>query len=166
MKLAQSGEALSGRYPGSSLTRWANSGLSPDQVSEVAWQARFELKTDATSRSTAWLHLKAQAELKLECQRCLQPMSWPQQVDCTYRFVPTEALALEQDNEAEEDVLSLEQPLDLLELVEDELIMDLPMVPMHEKCPVSVKTGTQTPDFTEKAHPFATLAGLKGQKTD
>lgn len=166
MKLAQAGQTLTGHYPGSALDRWSSSGLNPEQACEVAWSAQFELQTDAAGRFTPWLHLKAEAQIQLACQRCLQPMTWPQQVACHYRFVPTEELALAQDNESEEDVLSLAQPLDVLELVEDELIMDLPMVPLHDTCPVPVKTGTQTPDFVEKAHPFAALTGLKGQKTD
>jgi len=50
-------------------------------------------------------------------------------VDRDFRFVPDEATAMAEDDEAEEDLLVLSGEFDLLALVEDELLMDLPLVP-------------------------------------
>ncbi len=56
-------------------------------------------------------------------------------VDRSFRFVADEDTAAALDDEAEEDVLALSRSFDLLALVEDELLMALPVVPRHEVCP-------------------------------
>ena len=57
-------------------------------------------------------------------------------VDRVFRFARNDEEAAELDEVSEdEDVLALGRPLDLLSLVEDELIMALPIVPRHEACP-------------------------------
>ena len=56
----------------------------------------------------------------------------------------------------------------LLGLVEDEVLMALPLVPSHDECPTGVVHSVQTDDFDEaaeeKPHPFAALAALKNKK--
>ena len=73
------------------------------------------------------------------------------------------------DDESEEDVLVLEALFNAHALIEDELLMALPMVPMHDECPVQVKLESATQDFDpvagEKANPFAALASLRLDKT-
>lgn len=166
LHLAQTGRTLSGQGLGTAFARWSEGSADPSQAGPVDWTARFELRTDAAGRGLVWMDLQARAALHLVCQRCLLPMGWSQHIERQFRFVATEAEALEQDADAEEDVLALDQALDLPELVEDELIMDLPMVPMHEHCPQPVNLTTQTPDFVEAPPAFSALAGLKGLKKD
>ena len=55
----------------------------------------------------------------------------------------------------------------LHELVEDELLLSLPMVPMHETCPVTpvFSAGDPAVEATEaKPNPFAVLGQLKKGK--
>ena len=111
-----------------------------------------------------WLHVAAQATLNLECQRCLQPVAVPLDVSRSFRFVHGEATAAELDADSEDDVLALTRALDLHELVEDELILALPLVPRHEVCtqPLAAPGGDPEP-VEERPNPFAALAALKGQ---
>jgi uncharacterized protein len=92
----------------------------------------------------------------------------PLVVQRAFRFVPDEATAAAQDDEAEEDLLALSRSFDLLELVEDELLMELPVAPRHETCPEDVKMSAVDPGFeqaaTEREHPFAILGRLKTGK--
>ncbi len=166
IKLAQAGQTVSGQSLGAALSRWAESSADPARCGPVDWSAHFELRTDAAGRDVAWMNLQAQAGLQLVCQRCLLTMDWHQHLEREYRFVATESQALELDSDTEEDLLALDQALDLLALVEDELIMDLPMVPMHEVCPKPVRLATQTPDFEEAPPVFSALASLKDLKKD
>jgi len=46
--------------------------------------------------------------------------------------------------------------MDVAALVEDEAILALPMVPLHERCETGV-----APDASAEAGPFAPLAGLR-----
>ena len=134
----------------------------------VQWSARGELHNPNHVHPEIWLHLQAEAELPLVCQRCLQPVDVALTVDRDFRFVPDEATAAAQDDEAEEDLLALSHAFDLLELVEDELLMEVPLAPRHEVCPEPVKMSAEDPDFAAagggRENPFAVLGQLKPGK--
>lgn len=134
----------------------------------VHWEAQGELRVDASGHEQVWLHLRAEVSLPLVCQRCMGPVDILVKVDRSFRFVASEAAAEAQDEEAEEDLLVLSRDFSLQALVEDELLMELPVVPRHEVCPTEVKLAVQDPDFeaqmAEKPNPFAVLAGLRDGK--
>ena len=139
-------------------------GLHPDL--RVDWQASSELRTPPGGSGQIWLHLQVAATVPLHCQRCLTPVDVPLQVDRWFRFVADEATALAQDDESEEDLLVISRSFDLHELIEDELLMELPMVPLHEHCPQPVLLQSGNDDFeqaqADKPSPFAALAQLQG----
>ena len=138
----------------------------------VNWAARGEWRPLPGQAGQVWLHLKADAALPMTCQRCLAPVLVPVRVDRSFRFVADEATAAAEDDEAEEDLLVLSQDFNLAELVEDELLMALPLVPRHETCPTEVKLAVADQDFeaangeagAAKPNPFAVLAALQGDK--
>ncbi|MDH4425972.1 MAG: YceD family protein [Acidovorax sp.] len=138
-------------------------GLHPDLL--VDWQAEGELRTALGGMSQVWLHLKVRASFPMECQRCLTPVDIPLEVDRAFRFVADEATAEALDDESEEDLLALSREFDLRELIEDELLMALPVVPKHDECPTAVPLASSDDDFEEasavKPNPFAALAGLR-----
>ena len=133
----------------------------------VSYLVRGEVVREGEASEEVWLHLEVQVVLPLTCQRCLGPVDVPVSAERSFRFVATEELAAAQDEEAEEDVLVLCREFNLLELMEDELLMALPVVPKHEVCPVPVKLQVADPDFVdepvEKPNPFAVLGQLKKQ---
>ncbi|MFI4927533.1 MAG: YceD family protein [Burkholderiales bacterium] len=134
----------------------------------VHWEAKGELLNPRHVHPQVWLHLSAGATLPLVCQRCLAPVDVPVAVDRSFRFVPDEATAAAEDDTSEEDLLALSRSFDLLELVEDELLMEMPVAPRHEVCPEPVKMSAVDPDFdtgdSERENPFAVLGGLKTGK--
>jgi len=138
-------------------------GLHPDLL--VDWQAEGELRTALGGMSQVWLHLKVRAIFPMECQRCLTPVDIPLEVDRAFRFVADEATAEALDDESEEDLLAMSREFDLRELIEDELLMALPVVPKHDECPTAVPLASSDDDFEEasavKPNPFAALAGLR-----
>lgn len=142
-------------------------GLGADVA--VNWSATGELRAASGGQEQVWLHLTATTCLPLTCQRCLGPVDVPVTIDRSFRFVADEAAAEAQDEEAEEDVLALSHDFNLQNLIEDELLMALPLVPRHEACPVEVKLEVADPDFearsAEKPNPFAVLAKLQGPKS-
>lgn len=131
----------------------------------LAWSAQGETRNPRHVQPEVWLHLQADTVLSLSCQRCLAPVDVPVSVDRSFRFVADEATAEAQDDEAEEDLLALSRTFDLPALVEDEVLMEIPLVPQHDTCPAPVKLSVQDADFEEEAerpNPFAALARLKG----
>lgn len=135
----------------------------------VHWSAQGELRNPGHVNPEIWLHLQADAVLPLTCQRCLGPVEVPVAVDRSFRFVADEDVAAAQDEEAEEDVLALDRAFDLLGLVEDELLMELPLAPVHETCPEPLKMSVIDDEFEaaagQRENPFAVLGKLKSGKT-
>lgn len=143
-------------------------GLHP--ALRVDWQARGELRPAVAEVGAPqlWLHLMVHATFPMQCQRCLTPVDVPLDVDRWFRFVPDEATAEALDDDVEEDLLALSREFSLHELIEDELLMALPVVPLHEVCPETVPMTSSDDDFeaasAEKPNPFAALAALRIDK--
>ncbi|MEW6480132.1 DUF177 domain-containing protein [Hydrogenophaga bisanensis] len=168
MAMAQAGGSLASEDPVSAYERLGAEVFAPDGQalpSQVSWSARAELRQGSGVQVDPWLHLQATVTIPLCCQRCLQPADVRLEVDRWFRFVADEATAEAQDDECEEDVLALEPRPRLRDLIEDELLMVIPLVPMHEACPqtppqlLQASTEAELPD--ERPHPFAALSGLK-----
>ena len=162
--LAQDAQPWSEVTPLQDFQRLADEaqGLAPDAT--VQWQARAELRPQTGAEDQVWLHLSARASVPLTCQRCMGAVSTPLEVGQWYRFVESEEVAMAEDDEAEEDLLVMVPQFDLLALLEDELLMALPLVPMHETCPVPpvFSAGDPAVEAAEaKPNPFAVLGQLK-----
>lgn len=143
-------------------------GLHPDL--RVDWQARGELRPAAGGVGAPqwWLHVAAQGRLPMQCQRCLHTVDVPLETDRWFRFVADEATAEALDDDSEEDLLAISREFSLRELIEDELLMALPAVPMHEQCPAHVPMSAIDEAFehaeAERPNPFAALAALRIDK--
>jgi uncharacterized protein len=131
----------------------------------VRFAAHGMTRPNSASSEQIWLTLRAEVDLPQICQRCLSPVDVPVLFEREFRFVASEEVAAVEDEESEEDVLVLSRDFNLLELVEDELLMALPVVPKHDVCPGAVKLQVADPDFVENAqekpNPFAVLGQLK-----
>lgn len=161
LRFAAEAGRLAGAWPATAFARL--SGDAP-LLAEVAWTAAGEQRPVTGGAPETWLVLEAQARVRLECQRCLQPMEQALVVQRRFRFVPDEAEAERLDEESEDDVLALPPRgrLDLLPLVEDELILALPIVPRHGACPDPLPMSAgELPEAADEEHPFAKLAALK-----
>lgn len=161
---SQSGRQLAGQDVLSSFERLMQEaqGLGAENV--VDWSVRVWTLADPAGVSQAWLYLNARLDLPLICQRCLGAVSESVHIQRTYRFVESEAQAELEDDESEDDLLVISRDFDLVALIEDEVLMDLPVVPRHEVCPVAVKLAAVDPDFeaaSVKPNPFSALATLK-----
>lgn len=141
-------------------------GLGSDRL--LNWAARGELRFDEAGEEQIWLHLTIDAVLPLTCQRCMEPVDVSMAVRRSFRFVANEEIAQEQDAESEEDLLVLDHEFTLAGLIEDEVLMDLPEVPVHAICPAAPRMVAVDSDFetaaAEKSNPFAVLAKLQKQK--
>jgi uncharacterized protein len=128
----------------------------------VEWRARGERRHVRGGDQQVWLHLAAATGLALECQRCLEPVEVKIEARRSFLFVHGEDTAAQLDAETEDDVLALTRALDLRELLEDELLLALPLVPRHDACPKPLPVRHDDAEAAEAPpHPFSALATLK-----
>lgn len=156
------GGSLQGQWPLVAMARLSDSFCAASD-GNARWQARGWLVPVPGGEPEIWLELQGEAEVPLECQRCLQPMKESLQVQRRFRFVRNEDDAARLDEESEDDVLALPARLDLQALLEDELILALPIVPRHGVCPDPLLLPAAEP-LDEEApapKPFAALAALR-----
>ena len=159
---AQESTRLAGRWSQDDLPRLKQSAL-PESRADVAWVAQGERREGPAGTVEIWLHLTAETTVALQCQRCLSAMTVPLAIESSFQFVAGEDAAATLDADSEHDVLALTRDLDLLALVEDELLLALPIVPRHEQCPqpLAVPVSPEEAAAEKEAHPFAALAALK-----
>jgi uncharacterized protein len=135
-----------------------------DLTRRVRWHATGSLRR-VGGEDQVWLHLRADTDVVLQCQRCLLPLAESVHVDRLFRFVADEDTAAALDDEMEDEVLVLAKSLNLRDLVEDEMLLALPLVPRHDACPEAVPMQFGDVEaIEEKANPFASLAILRKDK--
>lgn len=103
-----------------------------------------------------WIDGEASTTVRVDCQRCLEPMSVALDADIRLA-VDADDASLPDDREA---VSSNDGEISLLALVEDELILALPIVPMHAEGECSVQLAEKAAP-AERESPFAVLQQLK-----
>jgi uncharacterized protein len=161
---AREGGALEGRWPLARFDRIADSAASGVPIGDdcdVRWSARGEERRLRGGDAQTWLHLDAATQVSLECQRCLKPVNVPLQMSRQFLFVHGEDAAAQLDADSEDDVLAVTRALDLRELIEDELLLAMPIVPRHEVCPEPLVAPGDDEIADEPPNPFAALAALK-----
>jgi len=106
-----------------------------------------------------------QGQVVQECQRCLEPVVLELECEVSVGIVSSESEAeLLRDDL---DPVIVEEELNLDDLVEDELLLALPIVPLHEICdpPQAASSGAgQEAEPPKRENPFAVLASLKKDK--
>lgn len=144
-----------GRIPLQAMTRLRGSLL--DGEGEVRYVLGFG--TDALR--VPFAQLQIEAELPLECQRSLQRFVLPVRLQQRLGLIRDEAdeAALPPDYEAL--LVPADGMLHPAELVEDELILALPVVPVSPEAEAVEREFAPTVEEVAKASPFAGLAGLK-----
>lgn len=138
-----------------------------DPQGEIRWQALFSCAPDGTRR----LDLHAEVDLQLLCQRCLGAAQHSITVERVFHLVETEEEAdqiFEADPESEIEPLAAGRKFDLATLLEDEIILALPVIRTHDEMnkgtcgPSPLKTKAKVGVVMEKKpSPFAALAALK-----
>lgn len=162
--------ALSADDPVPNYLRLTQELAAPAPEAVVHWEAAGEQRTGADGKAEPWLHLMAETTVPLVCQRCLAPVDTLVASDRWFRFVADEATADAEDDESEEDLLVVSRDFDLHALIEDELLMEIPVMPVHEVCPTPIQLLSSDEDFKAaeeaKPNPFAVLGALRSRKPE
>ena len=161
LRMAEAGRLFEGGYALEEMDRLHDSLL--DGSGKVTVSLEFGIDAEGIR----YMKGRLQTELTLECQRCLRAMQ--HQIDAEF------ALGLVRSNEAAELLPSHYEPLlvesdalFLRDIIEDELLLALPLVAMHDECIDVNAQAAETAQRNDnergeskKANPFAALAALK-----
>ena len=119
----------------------------------------YELRGYTNANGQPALHLSVGGDLAVRCQRCLERL--PLHIDVTRDLVlvagarETEPV---DDEDDDTDTIPGVTALDVLDLVEQEVVLSLPMAPRHPEAACEAQLAAQTGTATS---PFSALAGLK-----
>lgn len=88
------------------------------------------------------LKVRVQGQVEMTCQRCLGTMRHAVEIDRMVYLARTELELERLDDMPDSDAILVGERVDLVDLIEDEVLLGLPLAAMHEagQCPAS---GTQ-----------------------
>lgn len=183
-EFSQSEAEAHGTLPLSALPR-VLAELAPEAPADASeapfhWRLRGFIREEASmaglaGRKRKYVSLEVDGVLWLVCQRCLQPKPEALSVRSTLELARSEeeADAAPVDDD-EVDVIAGSSHFNLAELIEDELLLSLPIAVKHEVCGEvhpDLLTGADGRTVVDEAHtdapeesrpsPFAALADLK-----
>ena len=126
---------------------------------------RFAASGLGEVRGLPAVDLDMEGEVELACARCLKPLTVHIASGAVFRLVKTEAEANAlpiEDDEEDEDVLVGSRQFDLEKWVEEEAILSLPRMVVHDVCEEKRewKDDEESPE-EKRPNPFAALAALK-----
>jgi uncharacterized protein len=155
LQFALEGRRLEGSMPVAALERLADELADKDGA--LAWQVRGERDGEGKS----WLWLSVQGSLNLHCQRCLGAVAQPLDIRSRLLLVPPGVAWPEdlQDGglaDDASDAIEASAELALLPLVEEEVLLALPIAPRHESCRPPMAAGEE-----QELSPFAALAKIR-----
>jgi uncharacterized protein len=162
LKFAADGGCITGKLALSSLPR-----LADVLVHQTGW-LECELsgyRDEGKSDVGFGLRLRVSGRLGLHCQRCLAEVDFECAVDSSLLLIAPGAEWPEDELESDDhDAIPASRELSVRELVEEEVLLALPIVPRHADClppAVVAGAGSEVGSETDRSSPFAALAGLK-----
>ncbi|HYE37057.1 YceD family protein [Methylocaldum sp.] len=150
LEFAEKKRRIAGSMPLSKMDRIRDIVLNGESKVKVELEFKKEGRSTVVS---GWV----EADLKLECQCCLEPLDWPVHSEVHLGIVSS----INEGNLLSEPLepLLLDETgvIDLADIVQDELLLAIPSIPQHSHC-VSPKAETAV---DSRENPFAVLAQLK-----
>ena len=155
LEFARSGQELLGSVPVTSLKRLE------DVLFDNSGELDYRLQGSRDARKRPQLVLSVSGRLRLQCQRCLGPLDYPVDIASTLGLVERGAKLEEDLNDPEApDVIEASTELEVAELIEDEVLLALPLAPRHPEG--SCASRFQTDEAAAgSASAFAKLATLR-----
>lgn len=149
--------SFNGSLPVAQLTRLTDALAAPDGT------VSYDMEFGRDELGSAFLALRAQAEVSLTCQRTLDTFVWPVTIDARLGLITRE------EDEAGlppgyEPLLLESAELRPADVIEDELLLALPLIPVKPGLEQSDLTWSTDPEQAEepvRPNPFAALGSLK-----
>jgi uncharacterized protein len=122
----------------------------------------YSIRGGVDDQGNHFLDVSVTGSCQVRCQRCLEGMDYPVQLDTRLLLRDQASLDAEElhpDEEQEFDSILADVHLDVLSLLEDEILLSLPIAPRHE--PGACQAAGGGSRHQGERRPFAALAKLK-----
>ena len=162
LRLAQNGLKLAGKLAVTEMPRLLQSLTNNEGIVDV------DIAFDVDEVNTPFMRGEFTTTVSMICERCMKAMPIDLKVNCLLAMVTNErkieGLAEQYDPwllESSDDIL-------LSSVIEDELILALPLVPRHDEACLPASEWSSADEMVkeaeEKVSPFAILSTLKTKK--
>jgi len=153
LDFARNGQENSGEVPLVEMSRLLELLANPQGMLSYA------IIGGVDNQGSPFLNLSVNGCCQLSCQRCLESMDYQVKLNTHLLLRKQEELdALDEEIEEFDSILA-DIKLDVLNLLEDEVLLSLPIAPKHE--PDTCKAAGDKNGLAGENHPFATLEKLK-----
>ncbi|MHB0927032.1 MAG: YceD family protein [Gallionellaceae bacterium] len=158
LDFARNGQQISGEVPVAELPRLR------DVLEDMQGVLRYSVQGGVDKLSHHFLDVSVEGHCQLQCQRCLGAMEHAVRIDTRLLLRDQASLDALDDNvaggeEEEFDSILADTHLNVLDLLEEEILLSLPIAPKHELGACQAAGGGN--ELEEEKNPFAVLAKLK-----
>ncbi|BBI99604.1 hypothetical protein FGKAn22_12970 [Ferrigenium kumadai] len=153
LDFARNGKEISAEVPVAEMPRLLDELENPQGI------LSYTVRGGLDKQGNPFLDIGIAGQCQLRCQRCLSAMDYPVRLDARLMLRDQAALDELDDEEEECDSILAETHMDVLNLLEEEILLSLPIAPRHESGVCQAADGENAPK--EEKSPFAVLAKLK-----
>jgi len=154
LEFARAGQVLRGSLPVAGLKRLE------DGLFDTQGTLGYKLTGGLDELSRPRLELKIEGPLHLQCQRCLDRLEYAVDVSTRLLLLPEGRPPEDSDDPEGPDTIDASAELDVAALIEDEVLLSLPLAPRHPDG-MCASRPKQQDEGAKRASAFAQLAALK-----
>lgn len=147
-------ESREGERPVAEFTRLS------EEVANAAGTVRWSVQGGVHASGYPMLRLSVKADVQLMCQRCLTPYTFDIESESELVLAKSEDAADELEEklaDEEVDVIAGSKTMNIIELVEDEVLLEIPLSPRHDVCPDQLGQSVEAAASVKKTSPFEVL---------
>ena len=160
-QFARERATASGSFAADTLPRLADLLFDAASATEPRGNVIYRVTGFVTRKDQPAVRIEVRGEISLRCERCLERLNYPLALQREIVLVAgVEEFELPVDEEEDVDTIPALSRIDLRELVEEEILLALPMAPRHPAGECHPETAGQAVSHTQSSA-FATLARLK-----
>ena len=147
---AESGRMLQGVSPVRDFARLR------DLLHADAGDVEYKVSGKRDREGRPALRIELRGTLSLSCRRCLEPLDFPVALDALLTLSHRESEGDDDPVDSDIERVVAGREMAVRELLEDELLLSVPLAPCHAACVAEPRGGS------ERSSPFANLRGLLG----
>lgn len=153
LEFALTAQSLQGEIPLDQLSRLHDVLMSREG------SIRYHLRGGKSTLGKPMLSCAIEGDLALCCQRCLSRMDYHVDTQSVLEIVISEPELTADDDDVWSDKILASEQLDVVAVIEEELLLSLPIAPMHDT--PACHAPRENAGLPREKSPFAALSAIK-----